>query len=142
MVICSQSKRVAEWVQIKIGNLTEFHDCHAIGILRHGEIIGGVVIDNYVHNAMCSIHCAGEAGINWLTREFLHVVFDYVFRQLQCKVILNSIDSQNHASLKFTKHLGFREVHRIIGGGLAGSNCVLLEMQKIDCRWIKEENHG
>lgn len=140
MIICGQKERVGLWVADRIGNLTPWHCFEAIGIEKDGNIVGGVVIDNYITEARCSIHCAGD-GKNWLTREFLRVVFDYVFRQLKCNAVLNIIDGNNYASLKFTGHLGFKEIYRVKGGSQNGEDAVLMEMQKTDCRWIKHKGN-
>ena len=136
MILCGQKERVGDWVANLIGNKTPWHCYEAIGIEKDGELIGGAVIDNYICSARCSIHCAG-IGKKWLNREFLHVVFDYVFRQLKCNAVLNIIDGNNHASLKFTAHLGFKEIYRIQGGSYNGADAVLFEMKKTECRWIK-----
>lgn len=136
MIITNQRERVGSWVADKIGNKTPWHLYEAIGIEKDGELIGGVVIDNYIHEARCSIHCAG-IGRKWLNRKFLFIVFDYVFRQLKCNAVLNAIDGRNLDSIKFTSHLGFKEVHRVKGGSYNGADAVLFEMLKSDCRWIK-----
>ena len=139
MILFGQKERVGDWVADRIGNTTPWHDYEAIGIERNGVLVGGVVIDNYIPQARCSVHCAGIGG-KWLNRNFLFVVFDYAFRQLQCNAVVNIVDGCNKASLKFTAHLGFSEVHRIKGGGKDGSDGVLFEMQKTDCKWIKPRN--
>lgn len=136
MIVCGQKERVGDWVAQHIGNTTPWHLYEAIGIERDGKIIGGAVIDNYIHESRCSVHCAGE-GLNWCSREFLFAVFDYAFRQLKCNAILNIVDGNNTKSLRFTAHIGFKEVHRIKGGSYRGADAVLFEMQKQDCKWIK-----
>lgn len=137
MIVCGQKERVGAWVGARIGNAQPWHNYEAIGIERAGEIVGGVVIDNYILGARCSIHCAGD-GRRWLTREFLGVVFDYVFRQLGCNAVMNIVDGSNIDSIRFTGHIGFSEVHRIKGGGKGGSDGVIFELQKSDCKWIKK----
>lgn len=136
MIITGQKELIGEWVGRKIGNAEPWHLYEAIGLLRDGKIVGGVVVDNMIAGARCSIHCAGE-GRHWLTREFMFVVFDYVFRQLQCNAVVNIVDGSNTYSLRFTEHLGFSEVYRIKGGGKNGSDGVIFEMQKANCKWLK-----
>lgn len=138
MILCGQKERVGAWVAKIIGNKTPWVSYEAIGIEKDGEIIGGAVIDNYITEGRCSIHCAG-IGKKWLSREFVFVVFDYVFRQLKCNAVINVIDGRNLASIKFTAHLGFKEVHRVKGGSANGADAVIFEMQKTECRWIKKD---
>ena len=134
-IVTGKKEYVGDWVSKLIGNTNPWHDYEAIGIERNGELIAGAVIDNYIPGARCSVHCAGT-GKKWLTREFLFVVFDYVFRQLKCSAVMNIVDGTNVDSLRFTAHLGFSEVYRIKGGGKNGSDGVIFEMQKSSCRWI------
>lgn len=139
MIVCGQKELVGTWVGARIGNAQPWHDYEAIGLERDGELVGGVVIDNYIVGARCSVHCAG-VGRRWLNREFLGVVFDYVFRQLDCRAIVNIVAGCNADSLRFTAHIGFREVHRIRGGGRDGSDGVIFEMQKSDCKWFTQRS--
>lgn len=138
-IIIGEDKLVGDWVAQRIGNQVPWNAFTTIGTGRDGYIVGGAVIDNYIVNARCSVHCAGD-GINWCNREFLHAVFDYIFRQLKCNVIVNMVDSTNIASLRFTAHVGFTEIYRLKGGGKNGCDGVIFEMQKKDCRWIKKGN--
>ncbi len=125
-------KAVADWVADRIGNTT-WHDEQAIGIEKDGVIVGGVVIDSYVPNARCSIHCAGE-GKRWINREFIFVVFDYVFRQLDCQVVISPVNASNIDSLKFIEHIGFTKALEI-KNGCGDNDLILFTMQKQDCRW-------
>ena len=126
-------KPVADYVAAKIGN-SKWEDEQAIGIEKDGKIIAGVVIDGYVKDARCSIHCAGE-GKRWLNREFLFVVFDYVFRQLNCKVVVNPVDSKNKDSLRFTEHLGFVKQAQI-KDGCGDSDLVIFALHRDKCRYL------
>lgn len=132
-IVVGQNERVGDFVASRIGN-SKWVDYQAIGIEKDGEIIAGVVIDGYVPGARCSIHCAGD-GKKWLTREFLAIVFSYVFQQIDCKVIVNPVNSSNKDSMRFTSHLGFKEVARIPGGYVDG-DLVIFALNKEDCRWI------
>lgn len=132
-IVVGQNERVGAFVANRIGN-SKWVDYQAIGIEKDGEIIAGVVIDGYVPGARCSIHCAGD-GKKWLTREFLAIVFSYVFQQIDCKVVVNPVNSSNKDSVRFTSHLGFKEVARIPGGYVDG-DLLIFTLNKEDCRWI------
>ena len=134
-IVVNQKNRVQEWVADRIGGNPAWESFEAIGLEKDGELIAGVIVDGYVENTRCSIHCAGE-GKQWLNREFLFVVFDYVFRQLNCNVVVQTVCSNNVDSMKFTSHLGFGEKCRIEDGALGG-DLVILSMRREDCRWIK-----
>lgn len=133
-IVTTQKERVATWVASKIGCSSEWGAHEAIGLESDGELVAGVVIESYKKNASCSIHCAGT-GKTWLNREFLYVVFDYVFRQLKCNVVINTVSSANEASVRFTRHIGFAESLRIEGGAADGALIIFL-MPRSACRWL------
>lgn len=128
--------RVNAYVAAKVGRRAPWPaEYQAVGIEQDGEIIGGVVIDGIVHGARCSIHCAGE-GRRWLTREFIRVVFGYVFNVINCKVVINPVDSGNADSIRFTTHMGFTEALRIEGGA-GDQDLIVFTMPRADCRWLE-----
>lgn len=135
-MIIFDKERIGVFVANCIGNTREWSDYQAIGIEKDGVLIAGVVIDDYIKNSRCSIHCAG-IGKRWLNRDFLFVVFDYVFRQLNCNCVVNLVDSENLDSIKFTEHLGFELVYKIKDGINGKSNTFIFEMQKSNCKWLK-----
>lgn len=102
------------------------------------QIIGVVAFNGFCGN-VCSVHLAGDG--NWVSREFIRKVFDYPFRQLNLVAIVAPIAATNERALRFDKHFGMREVHRIKDGWEAGVDLILLEMRKEDCRYLEEENH-
>jgi len=126
---------VAAWVSEKIGRKTPWKTDAAIGIVRRGELVGGIVVDDYYPGARCSMHCAGE-GKYWLNREFLWTVFDYAFNQLGCKVIFNTAAGRNEESVKFTQHVGFKLLGRV-PDGFGDDDMIILTMPKADCRWLE-----
>lgn len=135
-IIVGEKECVSEWVAARMpGTLPWVSGYEAIGLEQGGRLVAGVVVDGFVRNARCSIHCAGE-GKNWLNREFLQFVFTYVFNQMGCNVVVNPVSSANTASLKFTAHLGFKEACRI-KDGYADGDLVIFELQRSECRWIR-----
>lgn len=139
-IVPNQKERVGQWVAEKIGCSKDWGAYEALGLEENGDLIAGVVIDGYAKNARCSIHCAGE-GKRWLNREFLFAVFDYVFRQLNCRVVVTPVNSENVASMKFIAHLGFEEQLRIEGGSPEGA-MVIFVLRREACKWFKEKQNG
>lgn len=130
-----QKERVASWVASRISGCAPWADGYnAIGLEKDGVLVAGVVIDGYVPKARCSIHCAAD-GKNWLTRAFIVAVFDYVFRQLECRVVVNPVNSSNEKSMRFTASCGFAEACRI-KNGYADGDLVIFELRKESCKWL------
>jgi RimJ/RimL family protein N-acetyltransferase len=135
-IVVGEKERISRWVAEKMHRKDWCGDDYeAIGLEKDGVLVGGVVVDGYVKGARCSIHCSGD-GRHWLNREFLGVVFRYVFEQLKCNVVVNPVSSANADSLRFTEHIGFTEVCRIEGGYPDG-DLVIFKMPKAQCRWLK-----
>lgn len=133
-LIANDRERVAKWVAARVKYRGDVAGKAALGLENEkGELIAGILIDGYVPGARCSMHCAGE-GRRWLNREFLFACFDYVFRQLDCKVLINAVDADNEASLQFTQHIGFHEVCRIPEGS-GDCDLVIFAMPRKMCRW-------
>lgn len=134
-LITDDRERVGKWVAERVGRKTPWVTEGAIGLEKDGELIAGIVIDGHAPDARGSMHCAGE-GKYWLTREFLHACFDYVFNFLNLKVLINPVSASNEASLKFTKHIGFEVIGRFDKAWDGKEDLVLFSMSRDQCRWI------
>jgi len=130
--IVNDKERVGEWVASRLGCAWGAYE--AIGIEEDGELVGGVVVDNYVPNARCAMHVAGS-NKRWLTRQFLWFVFHYAFVQLNCNVVIALVDADNADALKFDRHLGFEDTCRIEGGA-GDCDLIVLTMPRRKCRWL------
>lgn len=136
-LILNDKQRINDWLWPRVGRESLFtppDQYQAFGIEQDGELIAGVAFTDFATNARCTMHCAG-IGKRWLTREFIHVCFDYVFNMAKCKVIVNIVDADNVESIDFTKHIGFTEMCRIPDGA-GDMDLVVLAMHKSACKWI------
>jgi len=134
-IITDQRERVGAWVARQIHGGSKWDGTFsAMGLEQDGELVAGVVIDEWVPGNRCSLHCAG-IGRNWLNKQFLFCVFDYIFNQLGCKVIINTVVEGNADSLRFTKHIGFSEVCRIPNADETGG-LVIFTYYRDQCRWL------
>lgn len=73
---------------------------------------------------------------NWLTRDLLWMMFDFPFNQLGVKRIFGQVNETNTHALTFDRKLGFREVARIDGVYDHGAACIVLRMDREDCRFL------
>lgn len=136
-IICNQHERVAKWVKERIGGQLEWGNITTLGLERDGELIAGVVYSGYLPGARISMSCAG-GGKRWLNRAFLHAAFDYPFNQLGVRVIVNTVDSSNLDSVRFTEHIGFKEVGTV-EQGFGDTDLIIFKMHRRDCRWVDME---
>ncbi len=134
-IITNQKHRVGQWVAERVKRSAPWGAFEALGVENpEGALIAGVVFSDYVKNARCAMHCAGD-GKRWLSREFLFACFDYAFRQLRCRVVVCPVDSDNADSIRFLGHLGFTEICRIPEGS-GDCDLVVFAMPRRMCRWL------
>jgi L-amino acid N-acyltransferase YncA len=83
-----------------------------------------------------TLHMAGVED-NWATRDFLWMVFHYAFVQLGCRKVLGLVAANNHRARSIDTRLGFREAARIYDVYPDGAALLILEMDKMACKWLK-----
>jgi len=96
------------------------------------RIRGMVGYDMWTENS-CQAHMAVDAPIVW--RALLQPAFEYPFEQCGKGIILAVIPDSNHRSLAMTRHLGFRQLHRVIDGWAVGEDLLVFEMRREWCRY-------
>ena len=134
-VVYDEHERVGRWVCARIGGQFQPEADKAIGLERDGELVAGVVFDNYVGRSMC-IHVAGDGG-HWLTRSFLREVFGYVFDQASVHKLIGPVDSTNAAARRFDEHLGF-VAEAVLKDASRDGDLILYTMTRQQCRFLKD----
>ena len=137
--IVYDAERIGPWVCSRAGGSWVAGRGTAIGLERDGELIAGVLYEDY-NGANVLMHVAAEPGRRWLNREYLHKCFAYPFGQLECKRVTGVVPSNNLEALRFDLHLGF-EVEAVLTGAHPGGDLIVLRMLRENCRWI-EVDHG
>lgn len=134
-LVTNDRTRVGRWVAERVGRGTPWVTDAALGLEKDGELVAGIVLDGYEDSVRASMHCAGT-GKYWLNREFLFACFDYAFNYLNLKVLINYVAADNTDSLRFTKHIGFKEIARVPQAWDGVQDMVLFQLHRDDCRWI------
>lgn len=134
-LVLGQKERIGEFLKQHEAWGGGTYNYEAIGLEENGELIAGVIYDGYEAGARISSYCAG-VGKRWLNRDFLRVIFDYPFNQLGVNVVVNVVSTSNDESMRFTEHLGFKEIARIEGGASDG-DLIIYVLYKKDCKWIR-----
>lgn len=114
-------------------------DQQLIGRVESGRLIA-VVAYNDFYGSVCTMQIAGEG--NWLSRELLKLAFYYPFIQMNLAAVIALVSEDNPRSLRFVKHVGFHEVHRIDDGYKAGVDLIVLKMRREDCKYIEVYNEA
>lgn len=99
------------------------------------ELYGGVVYENYTgKGGSVLVHIAGFVP-NWINRDMLFIMFDYPFRQLECKQAFCQVRSKNAHTLEFCKSFGWEEVITL-EGVFPDDDMILMRMRKETCRFL------
>lgn len=96
---------IGPWVTARGGGDYVPGSCSAIGRVRDGRIVGGIIYES-CNGANVVCHIAAD-GFSWLNRTFLFQIFDYPFRQLGVNRMTAPVASVNKKARRFVERLGF-----------------------------------
>lgn len=134
-VLTADAERVGEFCS-KLMDGAEWSAYSAIGLEKDGELIGGVVYDQY-NGPNIFAHIAGKPGTRWLTRAFLHAMYHYPFIQLGVERITGPVSSVNLEAIRLDTHMGF--VHEAtLRRAAPNGDLLLFVMWKENCRFLGE----
>jgi len=108
--------------------------------VRNDVLLGGVVFTNYTGESI-EIHTASFED-HWVNRDLLFVTFDYPFNQLGVKRLFGRVPEYNVRALRLNANLGFRSVARIDGVFEHGTACIVMRMDRDDCRFLAVKPRG
>lgn len=131
MITTLQQQRLSDWLCTR-AEIKDAGVLRCIGNVCEGQIKGVVGFDNW-NGASMQIHVAGEG--NWVTRDFLRIVFAYVFQECKAKVLIGLVDVGNLPLIRFNRHLGFKVEHIIADAHPSGS-LVVFTMRPWECRYL------
>ena len=135
-LVFDQKEAIGAWVAQQVGQTSDWGSFYAMGVARDGEIIAGVVFNNFNGaNATCHI------AITRFTRmspKLFEAVCDYAFNFCKLKRITGMVPSNEPKILAFDKHLGFEEEF-VMKDGAPGADMHVLVMWPDTCRWLRKE---
>lgn len=102
-----------------------------------GKFAGGVIFNDYTHESI-GLHVGANRG-NWINRDMLWVTFDYPFRLLKVKRLFGQVPESNIWARKFNEKLGFRVVARVEGVYPNDIACLVMRMDREDCKYLHIE---
>ena len=117
-----------------------FGACTALGVVRGGVLLGGVVFHNF---SGATIEMSGAFDrADWIRPATLRRLFAYPFLQLNCRNLVTVTPRRNKRARKLDAFLGFRVVG-VVADGFGADDAVIYQMPRNQCRWLKErEAHG
>lgn len=88
----------------------------------------------------CQMHMVNLKG-GYTPKQLLKAAFDYPFNQCDLKKVFGIVNSENTKAMEYDQKLGFTEAKRFEGVHEDGGDLVVFEMNKADCRWIRERKN-
>jgi len=105
-------------------------DLRTIAVIRDdGEIAAAVAFGSWTAES-CFIHVAFDTPHS-LTKGLLKATFQYPFESIGVKAIYGLTPKDLGKAIRFNKKIGFKQIAETV-------DCVLLEMRREDCRYLKE----
>lgn len=105
-----------------------------------GEIQAMAGYDYWTPNAV-QMHIWIKHPEAYLSKEFVQEGFRYPFNSGR-NLVIGVTPGDNTRALEFNRKLGFQETHRIIDGWSAGTDMVIQEMRRDQCRWLPRGDHN
>lgn len=117
---------------------------HSNGVVIEDEV-GGVgamaIYDRWTHTAV-EMH-AYSAGPKYVFHpDFCHAMFEYPFVQQNKMLAFAVTPCDNVPSIALARWLGFKEVYRIRDGWNAGTDMVIQELRRENCRFLEIKDHA
>lgn len=129
---------IAEAMRQRIPHLREtgLRPCTTFGVVRNGQIAGGIAFNNYRKFSVdmsAVLDCA-------LTRAELRTLCGYAFNQLDCRRVTAITGKKNRQARKALEIIGFK-LEGVHPRGLDGrEDAMSFGLLKENCKWIKR--HG
>jgi RimJ/RimL family protein N-acetyltransferase len=108
--------------------------CRVREVDGHRQVRGGIVFNNFTGESI-QIHCAGWDK-HWGNRDLIYLAFDYPFNQLGVKRLFAPIPEDNWDAQVFDMKMGFKPVARIAGVYPHNIACVMMCLERADCRLL------
>lgn len=131
--IVFNSKKVEQWVAASVGS-TDCSAAASFGVERDGEILCGVIYDNF-NGANIFIHLSAVPGYQF-TKGFLRLVFGYAFDCLKVKRITGVFSSANEKVKRFGERLGFK-FEAVLKDASKDGDLLLYVLRREWCRVLK-----
>lgn len=100
----------------------EFGECQALGFFIGGELVAGVVFQNWNPKAGTIEISAAATDSRWMSRKSLQRVFGYVFDTAGCQLCVLQVSEHNERMRSIARRLGFSEylIPRLFGRNSGG----------------------
>jgi hypothetical protein len=132
-----EAKQIASDILLKEVGVQPCGDLQALFWVDEENKIEWVIGYTAFIGKTCQMHMVNLKG-GYTPKGLLFGAFDYPFNYLGVEKAIGILNSLNTRAVEYDKKLGFTEVVRLEGMHDDGGDLIVMEMNKADCRWIKE----
>lgn len=127
--------------------------CDKIGFVKYEQAnavltedeVGGIgamaIYDRWTKTAV-EMHAYSKHPKYVFRPEFCRAMFDYPFVQQNKMLAFAVTPCDNIASIALARFLGFKEVYRIRDGWDSGTDMVIQEIRRENCRFLEMRSYG
>ena len=130
-----------EYVCDKI-QFVKYDRCNAVMLEDEVGGVGAMAIYDRWTKSAVEMHAYSASPKYVFQKEFCKAMFEYPFIQQNKMLAFAVTPCDNTASLALARFLGFREVYRIRDGWDSGTDMVIQEMRRENCRFLEKIDHG
>jgi hypothetical protein len=142
-MICSaqtpEARQIASDILLREVGVQPCGDLQALFWVGEQDKIEWVIGYTAFIGKTCQMHMVNLKG-GYTPKQLLKASFDYPFNQLGIEKAFGIVNSTNVKAMEYDQKLGFKEAVRFAGMHDDGGDLVVFEMDKADCRWIRERN--
>jgi len=123
-LIFDDKERVGQWVAQQVDQEASWGDHYAMGAELNGELVSGVVFNNFNQS-----NATSHIAVSTPTKLFLKLIdnaFVYAFGQCKLRRLTGLVTEDNHKALRLDKHIGFQEEGVMKQAGLHGQDVIVL----------------
>ncbi len=140
MICCEQKQEYFDFANCILDADFEPVKSRCIASLDSKGLIKGVVVASRFTKYGCELNVA-SCNSYFITREFISIVFHYVFTQCDKIRISVVVSEDNPKSLKMQERLGFiREA--VLKNAYGDHDGILLRMLRSECKWLGDKNES
>lgn len=133
-LVHGQDDRVGSWVAQRVEQSASWGAFRAFGMERDGELVAGVVVNNYNgSNATCHI-AVDRPGKDMLA--LFNVVCDYAFNHCGLHRLTGLVPSDKPKVLRFDLRIGFELEFVMKRAAPGGADMNVLVMWRETCPWL------
>lgn len=135
-LVFDDKERVAKWVAEQVEQSASWGSMYAMGAERDGELVAGVVMNNY-NGVNATVHLAVKKPGKDMVALF-RAFCDYAFNVCKLKRITGLVPASLPKVLAFDLKLGFEEEFVMQEAAQDGGPLHILKMTPDTCRWLKK----